>query len=139
MLDEIIKLQIIKNEKIKNVKLYLYEIDSDNMEFVKIQLHYDDEVFEFSAENYFNALIKLRTRLEKNDMKILCKGAQKNVYPSRMTLEMGTGRKAYQLMMNKKAKMDDLVDIFDPSTYEKYGSILEQEEFYNSWLNSFRG
>ncbi|MCT4584908.1 MAG: hypothetical protein N4A54_08300 [Peptostreptococcaceae bacterium] len=79
MLDEIIKLQIIKNEKIKNVKLYLYEIDSDNMEFVKIQLHYDDEVFEFSAENYFNALIKLRTRLEKNDMKILCKGAQKNV------------------------------------------------------------
>lgn len=88
------------------------------------------------AENYFYALLELRKKLEAQNIKILCKGASRNVYPSPMILSMGEAIKAYQLTMGKQARMSDLVNIFAPCEVDEYATIEEQLIFYNDWLRS---
>ena len=55
-------------------------------------------MLEKEGDNYFDTLIDLRVELEKLDIKLLCKGCCKNIYPSGMLLSMGAGRKAYTLI-----------------------------------------
>lgn len=81
----------------------------------------------------------LRRELEKNEIQIICNGAAKNVYPSRMQLSMGTGIKAYKMYIGKQAKMSDVVNIFDCDGELEFVKIEEQSNFYNEWLRSLRG
>jgi hypothetical protein len=140
MLEEILQIKLRNNTgKIVDSKLYLYEEAPNNKEYVKLELNYNDETFESSAENYFDALINLREKLEKKSIQILCRGANKNVYPSAMQLNMGTGRNAYMLTMHKQARQQDVVDIFEFSKIDECVSVLEQSEFFNLWAESLEG
>lgn len=136
MLDEIIAIKIKSNDKVEDAELYLYDEDLDNNENVKIELYYCNRKIESSEENYFDALTKLRRKLEKDNIKIMCKGANRNVYPSAMQLNMGTGRNAYTLIMHKQAMQRDVVDIFEPSSVDECVSIDEQEQYFNLWAES---
>ena len=40
--------------------------------------------------------------------------------------------------MGKQAILIDVVDIFDYDSELKIGSVKEQEEFYENWLESLR-
>ena len=51
-------------------------------------------------------------------------------------MNMGTGRKAYVLRINKQAKVNDVVDIFETTLVEECVSLEKQKEFYNIWLKS---
>lgn len=140
MLEEIIKVKLKNNSgKIEDVKLYLYDEDPENYEYAKIEIHYINRIFSFSAENYFDALIKLREKFEKEGILILCRGANKNVYPSGMQLSMGTGRNAYILTMHKQARLKDVVDIFEASNIDECTSIAEQKQFFDLWIESLEG
>ena len=94
-----------------------------------------DESITTEADNYFYALIKLRKKLEAEDKKLLCLGCARDVYPSPMMLDMGDGSRAYHLTLGKKAKMDEIVSIFEPCEQDAYSTIEEQEAFYNAWAS----
>lgn len=137
MIEEICKIDISRgHDNLVSSELYLYNEDPNNNELVKIELHYLDKKIECSSENYFDALVRLRRILEKNDMQILCKGANKNVYPSAMQLNMGYGRQAYLLTMHQQAKLKDIVDIFDLSSVADCVSIDEQKKYFDLWTES---
>lgn len=137
MLEEICKIDIrLGDGNLIRSELYLYNEDPNNNEFVKIELHYLDKVVECSSENYFDALVKLRRILEKDNMQILCKGANKDVYPSAMQLNMGYVRQAYKLTMHQQAKLKDVVDIFDSSSVADCVSIDEQKKYFDLWTES---
>jgi hypothetical protein len=65
------------------------------------------------SDNFFTALLSMRRELELENLQMACNGAAENVYPSRMQLDMGSGRKAYKLTYGQQAIMKDVVDIFE--------------------------
>lgn len=101
----------------------------------KAQINFMTEGYDMSAEgeNFFYALIELRKELELQDIKLLCKGCSRNVYPSPMILSMGDAIKAYKLTMGKRAFTKDLVSIFEPCELDEYASIEEQYAYYEEW------
>ena len=66
----------------------------------------------------------------------LCKGARKNVYPSRMSRQMAHGLVAYEYTMGKPAKNDNIVNIFEFDDKEISSTPDEQENNYQRWLSS---
>ena len=68
---------------------------TENQDSVTIKFSLGKLVLKKEGDNYFDTLIKLREELEKLNIKLLCKGCCKNVYPSGMLLCMGAGRNAY--------------------------------------------
>lgn len=109
---------------------------TENEETVEIKFSLEKLVLEKEGDNYFETLNALREELEKRNIKLLCKGCCKNVYPSAMLLDMGSGRKAYTLIYGKQAKMDSLVDIFDACSIEEYATIEQQLEYFENWTIS---
>lgn len=101
----------------------------------KYQIVFVTEGYNISAEgeNFFYALIELRKELELQDIKLLCKGCSRDVYPSPMILSMGDAEKAYKLTMGKHALKKDLVSIFEPCELDEYASIEEQYAYYEQW------
>lgn len=123
------------------------EKDQEKDAFIELTEKEDTVEIKFSLEeleltkegdNYFETLIELRQELEKTNIKLLCKGCCKNVYPSGMLLNMGTGRKAYTLTCGEQAKMNSLVDIFDSCSIEEYSTIEQQLEYFENWTMSLR-
>lgn len=112
-----------------------YENDED----VEIVLKVGDISIVKQADNFFEALIEIRKKLEKKKIKLLCKGCCKNVYPSAMILNMGSGRKAYSLTIGEPARLDSLVDIFSTCEVQEYASVDEQFNFFTKWLASIGG
>ncbi len=90
----------------------------------------------FSDNNLFFTLLAYRRVLEQNAYLILCNGARRDAYPSRMALQMGGGRKIYLLQAGKQAKREDLVDIFGAARIEQVCSITEQRAAYETWVKS---
>lgn len=136
MYDEIKTIKIINGDFNEELKIYLYDEDPDDIDLIKIEFTFQNDIYKSSSENYFTALKNLREILETKNLKLLCKGTSKNVHPSPMQLSMGTGRKAYQLSLKKQALLEDVVDIFEPSKEEEYSTVKEQFDFYNLWINS---
>ncbi|MCX4353835.1 MAG: hypothetical protein OSJ60_19785 [Lachnospiraceae bacterium] len=126
-----------------NVKCVIHEKEINGIiqtyerkEDVEIILKVENIVITEQADNFFDALIKIRKELENREIKLLCKGCCKNVYPSGMLLGMGSGRKAYLLTINRQAEMSSLVDIFEACSIKEYASVEEQENFFNKWCDS---
>lgn len=90
----------------------------------------------FTDDNLFAALCNYRRLLEKDGFLLLCHGARKDAYPSRMALEMGGGRKVYLTKMGQQARREDLVDIFEAATFEQVCSVDEQRAAHEAWLRS---
>ncbi|NBI73589.1 hypothetical protein D3Z50_21730 [Clostridiaceae bacterium] len=109
---------------------------TENEDCVKIKFILGKIIIEKESETYFEALVKLRKDLEKINIKLLCKGCCKNVYPSGMILNMGTGRKAYTLSYGEQARMNSLVDIFTPCSVDQYATVQQQADFFKSWIKS---
>lgn len=82
----------------------------------------------------FVCLCKLRTMLEKRNLKLCCKGNRIDVYPSGRML---VGFNAYILKKGIQASSDDIVNIFEPEdNINLFCTVAEQENYYNLWLNS---
>lgn len=131
---EICNVICIKKNQERNALIELTEND----DVVVIKFSDGELVLEKEGDNYFETLIMLREELEKKDIKLLCKGCCKNVYPSGMILNMGVGRKAYTLIYGEQAKMNSLVDIFDSCSINEYATIEEQAEYFENWTLSLR-
>lgn len=120
----------------KQFEVVLEFVERD--ESVSIRLYFKDNMYIFSGENYFEALINLRLFLEKDELQIICNGFCETIYPSAMQLSMGTGRSAYKLHLGIQAKSENIVDIFDVEKNIKCVSVSEQVEFYQKWIVSLQ-
>ena len=127
---EIFDIEIINNGKIEKNKLFLSEIEDE------INLKIERTIYFSKSDNIFDSVVELRKKLELKNIYLLCNASVINVYPSGMQKEFG-GTKAYKLQMGKQATLNDVVDIFDYDNRLKIGSVKEQEEFYESWIESF--
>ena len=129
---EILEINIINNGKIEKNKLFLSEIEDE----INLKIEIERTIYFSKSDNIFDSVVELRKKLELNNIYLLCNASAINVYPSLMQKEFG-GTKAYKLQMGKQATLNEVVDIFDYDSELKIGSVKEQEEFYENWLESF--
>ena len=129
---EIQNIRILNNGKVEKNKLFLLEIEDE----INLKIEIENMVYFSKSDNIFDSIVELRKKLELNNIYLLCNVSVINVYPSVMQKEFG-GTKAYKLQMGKQVTLTDVVDIFDYDNGLKIGSVKEQEEFYESWLESF--
>lgn len=120
----------------KQFRVVLELVESDGS--VSIRSNFKDNMYTFSGENYFEALINLRAFLEKDGFQIICNCSCKTIYPSPMQLSMGTGRIAYKLYLGVQAKTENIVDIFDVEENLECVSVAKQFEFYQKWIESLQ-
>ncbi len=95
-------------------------------------------VSHFKSDDLFDCLLQLRHENEQQGAQIICAGARLDVYPSRMSREMGGGRKAYVLTPGQHARADDLVDIFGEAGENTVGSVEAQKAWFEAWLRSLQ-
>ena len=129
---EIFDIEIINNGKIEKNKLFLSEIEDE----INLKIEIERTIYFSKSGNIFDSIVELRKKLELKNIYLLCNASVINVYPSGMQKEFG-GTKAYKLQMGKQAILIDVVDIFDYDSELKIGSVKEQEEFFESWIESF--
>ena len=89
------------------------------------------------SHNYFDALVDLRRELEPLQIKVLCFGARKDVWASGMQRDMGAGLAAYLLSAEGEGRKPEQ-SIFDYAPPETIGTVDEQREFAENWLNAKR-
>ena len=130
---EIQNIGILNNGKIEKSKLFLLEIEDE----INLKIEIENMVYFSKSDNIFDSVVELRKKLELKNIYLLCNASVINVYPSGMQKEFG-GTKAYKLQMGKQATLSDVVDIFDYDSELKIGSVKEQEEFFESWIESLR-
>lgn len=122
------------DDQIQDCTITLIESDTDDD--VAIEFRVNDIVIIQNDVTFFEALVKIRIKLEQNGIKLFCQGCRKNVYPSPMMLAMGSGDKAYVLTLGRQAKMSDMVSIFEKCEFEEYATVKEQRAFYEKWIKS---
>ena len=130
---EIQNIRILNNGKVEKNKLFLLEIEDE----INLKIEIENMVYFSKSDNIFDSVVELRKKLELKNIYLLCNASVINVYPSGMQKEFG-GTKAYKLQMGKQATLSDVVDIFDYDSELKIGSVKEQEEFFESWIESLR-
>lgn len=128
--------KLSKNDQTFYTDMFLYDESPDDIDRVLIEMTIGDKTYRFMRDDYFSALQGLREELEAEGIQIMCNGAARNVYPSPMQQSMGSGNKAYKLVLGRSAKMADVVDIFECEDNLEYTSVDEQKQFYTEWLNS---
>ncbi|EKO33163.1 hypothetical protein [Leptospira santarosai] len=123
----------INGDRISECEITLIEFDDSDL--VSIELVIDNQKFSHSNEDFFSALTDVRKNLETLNIQICCNGAARNVYPSNMQRSMGSGRVAYKLYSGERAKLEDVVDIFDCDDRLEFVTVDEQERFYKNWVS----
>lgn len=112
------------------------ELGSDE---VLLKFHGTSVFDSVRGDNFFDALSKLRLRLEGRNLRIICNGSSLNVYPSGMALNMGNGEMVYRLREGFHPTSSDLVNIFDleRDLYQE-STVKEQKDFFDRWNKSSR-
>jgi hypothetical protein len=125
------KLKAYFNQRLNDVVLHVEERPHSYVHL--IAGNFDSG--KITGDKLYFCMQKLHTILDTEGIKLLCNAFRYDVYPSKMSISMGQGTKAYKMVMGKPAT--ELVNIFDPTedleaivTYEK------QVEFVKEWSNS---
>jgi hypothetical protein len=90
----------------------------------------------YSDDDLYLCLAQIRR--EFPELKFLCKGAKRNVFPSRMCSQMSNGAVAYEMALGEQATRNHIVHIFDFEDKDITTDISEQIDFYRHWLSFFR-
>jgi hypothetical protein len=136
---ESVQLKLIRHDgSIESVKLLLWEECPENKGNVRLELIYDEKQIVKSSPDFFSALSEIRLELETVDAFLRCYGSSKNVYPSPMSLSMGSGDIAHKLVLGKRYYPVDDVWIFGDGPDIEIATVEKQAEFYQMWMKSFK-
>lgn len=123
------KIKVIINNQKKEVtvkydaaKLFMTFSEADN--FNKV----------YQGKDIYACLAKVRTDFPH--ITFLCKGAKRNVMPSRMASQMSAGLVAYEMTLGKPATRDEIVHLFDYEENDLTNDPQEQITFFREWLKS---
>jgi hypothetical protein len=103
-----------------------------------IHLAFDETTLDATDHDFFRALCVLREQLTTRGLSPLCYGASRNVHPSGMLVDMSNGLRAYRLRIGHRGNAG-IVGIFDAGDDLDIVSVEAQRQFYEEWLQSFRG
>lgn len=120
-------------------ELFVYEESPSDVDMVFLKVVIGERSFISEEIDCFSALVSIRKELEQENLQIACNGSAKNVYPSRMQLTMGYGRKAYRLFIGQQDEIGNVVDIFDCENDLEFVTVEEQSNFYAQWIKSIMG
>lgn len=109
--------------------------EDPNSDRISLKLEFEDQCIIKAADDYFEAMCEIRRELEKNNLKLNCYGASKNVYPSGMCRDMGMGLKAYKMRLGIHVRMSDLVIIFETGPDVEPATVEEQHNFFQQWAS----
>jgi hypothetical protein len=90
----------------------------------------------FSDQSVFDALKKLRLKLEALGGMLVCFGTDEAVYPSGMQESMGFNMLAFRTTLGRPALDKDIVNIFESDESVKPVSVTAQEQFHERWIES---
>lgn len=88
----------------------------------------DGHVYTAEDADLFYALRAVRSDLETAGIRLCCNGARWDVWPSGMSGQMSGGRAAYVIRRGVRPTLDDVVDIFDPTSCDKVATVQQQHE-----------
>ncbi|MDC9817941.1 hypothetical protein R0L47_07320 [Pectobacterium polonicum] len=129
-MDKTVKVLIIRNGMRDNAEFSLSQHPACSIRF-SIDGNF---IYTAESDDFFSCFCALRRKFR--NVTFLCKGAKRNVYPSRMARQMAYGIKGYEFEIGRPAVRGDLVSIFD---YEEADLVSpeEQERHFQEWLSSF--
>ena len=117
-------------------QFHIWDWEPEDRNKVRLALEYTGKTLTRTEYDYFTAMIEIRRELETDGILLKCYGASKNVYPSRMALDMGAGWKAYKTTLGQQAKTSDLVSIFESGPDVEPATVEEQKAFHEAWFDS---
>jgi hypothetical protein len=97
----------------------------------KLTLTFGDRTLTATSSDFFDALVQLRRRLEKEGLLPVCYGASRHVYPTALARAAAHGLMAMRWTPGKR-RADDLVFIFHTGPDVEPATVAEQREFYQS-------
>ena len=115
----------------------LFTVSTEN-NLCRLNCEYRGKVNFAEADDFFEALCRIRLTLEKENLIPFCYGASLNVFPSRMARQMGLGHSAYRMEMGKSAKKENLVPIFSQGKDVVPASVERQRAYFDEWVASLR-
>lgn len=127
---------IMPNGRIIDAQFNLWEEDPSNRAKVRLSLIFLAREITRIDRDFFSAMRSIRRELEKDHLLLNCYGASRNVYPSPLSQDMGSGWKAHKLQIGRPATEKDSVSIFDVGPDVIPALVDEQDEFYREWLKS---
>lgn len=129
------------NEAIIKFLLPNGEVKDNNVKYAVappwvIELSLDElQDTKFEGSDLFDCLCSLRSKLDVLGIKILCNGARIDAYPSPM-LQSSGARKVYITALGRQALRENLVNIFDEALPDKIGTVEQQIDYHNKWIES---
>lgn len=106
----------------------------DHDDSYTLHLLFGDDVFSAYGNDYFDSFCKIRRKLEGRGWRPLCEGARRDVYPSGMCRDMGSGLVAYVMTLGSsevgKAR------VLEPDLEIEPATVEEQRAFFDEWLQS---
>jgi hypothetical protein len=97
-----------------------------------VELRINDHTFCATGWDCLDAFNKIRFELETR-YTFLCNGARPNFLLSPMASQAG-GLKGYVVPPGRKARMSDLVSIFDAAPSEEVGTVMQQVAFRSMYM-----
>ena len=113
-----------------------FELNEQCGQDVELTITFAGQSHTAQAPSFFEALNGIREILEKDNIYPVCYGTCENVYPSAMSLSMGTGRLAYRCALGSPARNEDIVDIFNTDEACVPVTIEAQKLFNRTWVES---
>jgi hypothetical protein len=102
----------------------------------RAQLEWSGEPIDVGADDMFEALVRIRERLEPQGWFVAVHGSRLDVYPTAMQREMAGGLNVHVMRMGEQARLGDVVETFaeaDPSTL---ATVAAQRERAVEWERS---
>jgi len=99
----------------------------------KLTLAFDQTNLSAISSDFFDALVQIRRRLEKQGLVPFCYGASRLVYPSDMSRTVANGLMAMRYESGQRCK-EELVFIFHSGPDVEACSVAEQREFRQRWI-----
>jgi hypothetical protein len=102
----------------------------------RAQLEWTGEPIDVGAPDMFEALVRIRERLEPQGWFVAVQGSRLDVYPTAMQREMAGGLNVHVMRMGEQARLGDVVETFaeaDPSTL---ATVAAQRERAVEWERS---
>jgi hypothetical protein len=99
----------------------------------KLRLTFNGRSLNAMSSDFFDALVQLRRRLEKEDLLPVCYGASRNVYPADLARTLAHGLMAQRWTPGGKGR-EDLVFIFHTGPDVQPVTVAEQREFRRCWV-----
>ena len=96
----------------------------------------DDHTLFATESDFFEALCRVRRKLEGLGYRPHCYGASLNAFPSAMSRDMGSGLSVYRSTMGQQGARSDIAKTFSTGEDVIPATVEEQREYHKRWFES---